>query len=141
MGGGGPPGMMPGGEMPPPSLPKSPAGGPGGPGSSPALSPGGGKGNQEAARSQVKMMLQGMLMMQQSFDMYSDEYGALAEAIRSLRNVFGKSSKEDLTPAAINQMAQQSKQGKPFAQVPAAGMQNNKPPPSPAMAAPMPGGM
>lgn len=127
--------------MPPPSLPKSPAAGPDGPGSSPVLSPGAGKGNQEAGRAQVKMMLQAMNVIKGSFDIYSDEYGALQDAIRSLRNVFGKAEKDDLVPAAISQMAAQNKQGKPFAATPPAGMQSNRPPPSPGMAAPMPGGM
>jgi hypothetical protein len=130
-----------GSEAPPPALPKNPAGGPGGPGASPALSPGAGRGNQEAARAQVKMMLEGMRILQMSFDVYSDEYNALAEAIRSLRSTFGKTSKQDLVPAAITQMAAQARQGSPFAAVPPSGMQSGQRPPRPAAAAPIPGGL
>lgn len=128
--------------MPPPSsLPKNPAGGPGGPGASPALSPGGGKGNQEAARTQVKMAIQALRLCQDSFDVYSDESSAIAEAIRSLKNVFGKADKQDIVPAEMLRMAQQAKQKQPFGQVPPAGMNANRPPtPPPNMASPVPGG-
>jgi len=124
------------GPPPPPPLPKNPAGGPAGAGGSPVLSPGAGRGNQEAARAQVKMMLEGMRILQMSFDVYSDEYNALAEAIRSLRSTFGKKSKE-IVPAAILQMAMTKN---PFAAAPPAGIQGGRPP-RPAAAALTPGGL
>lgn len=139
------PGMAPpppGGAPPMPgSLPKNPAAGPGGPGSSPVMSPGGGKGNQAAADAQVKMAIQSLRLCQDSYDVYSDQFRAIADAIRSLGSVFGKATKQDVVPAEMVRMAQAAKQRQPFAQVPPAGMNTGRPPtPSPAQASPMPGG-
>ena len=126
-GAGGPPGGG-GPGMPSPMMPKNPAGGPSGPGSSPAMSPGAGKGNQEAARAQIKAILTGLHAIQQAFDVYSDEYKAIAEMLRSGTSTFGKQSKEDLVPAAIQNMVQANQQGKPFQGAQPAGMQPPKPP-------------
>lgn len=126
----------------PPMMPKSPSGGPAGPGSSPALSPGGGKGNQGAAEAQVKAVLESLYHIQGSFPVDSKQYGSVLDAIRALRSTFGKSNQNDLVPAAIQEMAQQSKGGKPFAAAQPAGMQApGKPPTPPPMPMPPSGGM
>lgn len=124
-----------GGPPPSPAMPKNPAGGPTGPGGSPALSPGGGAGNIEAARAQVKMMLEGLYQLQGAFPVDSDEFGAVQDAIRSLRSTFKKSKGNELVPAAIQQLAQQSREGKPFAAAPGAGVAG----PKPGMGGPMGG--
>lgn len=87
------------------------------------------------------MVLQALRMTQDAFDVYSDEFNSIAEAIRSLRSTFGKADKNDIVPASVKQLAEKSRQGNPFGAVPAAGVQGKGPPPSPAAAAPMPGGM
>lgn len=115
-----------------PSLPRNPAAGPPGPGASPALSVGAGRGHQEAARAQVKMMIEGMRLLLSAFDVYSDEYSALSEAIRSLRNVFGKEKKEDVNQAAVLQLLNQAREARPFAAVPPSGLRSGAiPPPNP----------
>lgn len=116
------------GGMPPPMMPKNPAGGPGGPGSSPALSPGGGAGAQGAARAQMLMMLDAMYLLLGSFPRDSKEFGSVMRAIESLRSTFGKSGKSaDITPAGVQQMVNQTKEGKPFAATQPAGMQAGPP--------------
>ncbi|MDE2098047.1 MAG: hypothetical protein KGL39_12410 [Patescibacteria group bacterium] len=138
-----PGGGMPGMDGPPSMLPKNPAGGPAGPGSSPALSPGGGKGTQGAAREQVKVLLDALYQLQGAFPVDSDEYGAVLDAIRALRGTFKQSkSQSGLEPAARQQLAARSTEGKPFANVPPAGMQAGKPPlgQMPQMPGGMPGG-
>lgn len=119
---------MGGMDSPPSMLPKNPAGGPAGPGASPALSPGGGKGTQGAAREQVKVLLDALYQLQGAFPVDSDEYGAVLDAIRALRGTFKQSKQPGLEPAARQQLAARSTEGKPFASVPPAGMQAGKPP-------------
>jgi len=88
------------------------------------------------------MVLQALRMIQDAFDVYSDEFQSIAEAIRSLRGPFGKADKADnVIPASVKQLAENSRQGKPFSAVPAAGLQSKAPPPTPQAAAPMPGGL
>jgi len=130
---------MPGMDGPPSMLPKNPAGGPSGPGASPALSPGGGKGTQGAAREQVKALLDALYQLQGAFPVDSDEYGSVLDAIRALRGTFKQGKQTGLEPAARQQLAASAGQGKPFQNVPPAGMQANKPPLG--QMPPMPGGI
>ncbi len=104
-------GMPPGGASPAPSVPKSPIGGPGGPGSSPMLSPGGGAGNRAAAVQQVKAVLPALLHASMAFDAGSKEQQALIRAVQSLNPIFGKAEGAQMVPAGLQAMAMAQKGG------------------------------
>lgn len=122
-----PPPEAPGG----PVMPKSPVGGPSGPGGSPMLSPGGGAGNKAAATQQVKAVIPALLMASMAFEAGSKEQQALLRAISSLNPIFGKAGGENMVPAGIATMAQAAKSGGPLSAAPPPGLvSNNTPPPS-----------
>lgn len=122
-----------------PSMPKSPVGGPSGPGGSPMLSPGGGAGNKAAATQQVKAVIPALLMASMAFESGSKEQQALLRAIQSLNPIFGKAEGSNMVPAALATMAQASKQGPLSAAPPPGLVSNNTPPPSFAGGAEPPG--
>jgi|SRR5215475_12657430 len=128
-----PPGEPPGGS---PVVPKSPIGGPGGPGGSPMLSPGGGAGLKADATAKIKAASEALLVASLSFEHGSKEQNALLEAVRSLK-IFGKQTGANMVPAGIAAMAQASKQGPPSAAPPPGMMSSTPPPPIPGGAEPM----
>ena len=119
-------------------MPKSPVGGPGGPGGSPMMSPGGGAGNKAAATQQVKAVIPALLVASMAFEAGSKEQQALLRAISSLNPMFGKAEGQNMVPAALQSMAAANKQG-PMSAAPPPGLSvNNTPPggsPSPEGAA------
>lgn len=130
---------MPGGQGPP-QLPGNPAGGPAGAGASPALSPGAGEGNAAAARAILQSVVPILLQAQRAFPFQSKEYGAVAEALRSLRKQFGQESGEKKTvPAQISAMAQAANKPGAAAGVPAPGIAGAAPRPPGMIPPPMQG--
>lgn len=120
-------------------MPKSPLGGPGGPGGSPMLSPGAGAGNQAAAVQQVKAAMPALLMAAMAFPAGSKEQQALLRAISSLNPLFGKAEGQNMVPAGLATMAQAARGGGPLSAAPPPGlMPNDKPPPG--IEIPPPGG-
>lgn len=104
-------------------------GGPGGPGGSPMLSPGGGAGNKAAATQQVKAVIPALLVASMAFEAGSKEQQALLRAIQSLNPMFGKAEGANMVPAGLATMAQAAKQG-PLSAAPPPGLtSNNSPPP------------
>ena len=113
--GGGAPGGAPGagaGGAAATTIPKSPLGGPGGPGASPMLSTGGGAGNRAAAMQSVKGLIPGLLKASMSFDSGSKEQQALLRAISALNPIFaGRGDVESMVPAGLAALAQQRGMG------------------------------
>jgi hypothetical protein len=131
-----------GGQMAPPGggmLPKSPAGGPGGPGASPMVSPGGGAGNQAAALANIKACMRTMQMSMLAYEPGSKEFQGLMRALSALNPLFGESKGGDLAPAALRQMAATQNPGGPLAGAPPPGIASAPLPPSGGMPPP-PGG-
>lgn len=129
---------MPGQEGPP-KLPGNPAGGPVGGGSSPALSPGGGEGNSAAARSIVHSVVPILHQALNAFPFKSKEYGAISEALRSLRKQFGQEDEaKKAVPAQIQQLMQASQKRGPAAAVPSPGIGGAQKPPGGGMMPGMP---
>ncbi len=118
-------------------MPKSPTGGPGGPGGSPMLSPGGGAGNKAAATQQVKAVIPALLIASMAFESGSKEQQALLRAISSLNPIFGKAEGQNMVPAGLATMAQAAKQG-PLSAAPPPGLSPDTKPPA-GMAPPEPG--
>ena len=115
-GAGGPPGAdAPG------MVPKSPVGGPGGPGGSPMMSPGGGAGNRAAAVQQVKTVMPALLIASMAFEAGSKEQQAILRAVSSLNPIFGKAVGSNMVPAGLATMAQATKQG-PLSAAPPPGL-------------------
>ena len=112
----------------PPSVPKSPIGGPGGPGPSPMMSPGGGAGNKAAATQQVKAVIPALLVASMAFEAGSKEQQSLLRAISSLNPIFGKAEGTNMVPAGLATMAQANKQG-PLSAAPPPGLQASNTPP------------
>jgi hypothetical protein len=83
------------GPMPGPStlnMPKSPVGGPSGPGASPMVSPGGGEGMQALGRDQFRKIISDILLSMKHYvgQPESPEFKAAARALTALTSVFGK---------------------------------------------------
>lgn len=113
------------------ALPKSPLGGPSGPGASPATSPGGGAGNEAAAIADVKSCLPIMMKAVNQLPAGDKFRQALLRAVMSIEAHIGKSQTEDLTPAAGQRIAQAAKPGM--------GLQgHNMPPPGLSLGGPSP---
>lgn len=123
-----PPPEAPGGAAPA-GMPKSPIGGPGGPGASPMMSPGGGAGNKAAAIQSIKAVLPAILKASMAFESGSKEQQAVLRAVASLNPIFGKAEGDNMVPAGLAAMAMQAKQG-PLSSAPPPGLvANNSPPP------------
>lgn len=114
-------------------LPKSPMGGPGGPGASPMASPGGGAGNQAAALSNIKACMRTMQMSMLAYEPGSKEFQGLMRALSALNPLFGESKGGDLTPAALRHMASSQNLGGPLAGAPPPGIQPAPLPPAGGM--------
>lgn len=104
-----PPAGGPSAGAEPPIVPKSPIGGPGGPGGSPMMSPGAGAGNRAAATQQIKAVMPALLMSAMAFDSGSKEQQAILRAISSLNPIFGKAEGQNMVPAGLASMAQAAK--------------------------------
>ena len=111
------------------------AGGPTGPGASPALAPGGGAGNEAAADALIQGILPAMHKALSAYPVGSKKYAAVLNALRALTANFGREQTQGLVPAAIMQMAQAAKGGTPMSAAPPPGIA-----PAPAPGAPPPGG-
>ena len=116
------------------AMPKSPMGGPQGPGGSPMMSPGGGAGNKAAAVQSVKAVMTILLKASMAFEAGSKEQQALLRAMSSLNPIFGKAEGSNMVPAGLAQMAMLAKQG-PMSSAPPPGLISNNAPP-PGMGAP-----
>jgi hypothetical protein len=110
-------------------MPKSPVGGPSGPGGSPMLSPGGGEGNQAAAIQSIKAVMPAILKASMAFPSGSKEQQAILRAIQSLNPVFGKAEGTNMVPAGLAAMAMQAKGGPLSAAPPPGLVSDNSPPP------------
>lgn len=110
-------------------VPKSPVGGPAGPGASPMLSPGAGAGNKAAATQQVKAVIPALLIASMAFESGSKEQQALLRAISSLNPIFGKAEGQNMVPAGLATMAQAAKQG-PLSAAPPPGLSPDTKPPA-----------
>jgi hypothetical protein len=119
-------------------LPKSPAGGPAGPGSSPMMSPGAGAGNKAAAVQTVKAIMPAILKAAMAFEGGSKEQQALLRAMSSLNPIFGKAEGANMVPAGLQQLAMANKAGSMSSAPPPGLVSNNAPPPG--MGAPEPQG-
>lgn len=126
MPGGMPPGGMQGGP-PPGAMPRSPVGGPGGPGGSPMLSPGSGAGNQAAALAGIEKLTPNLINFMLAFPVGSKEFQQIQRAVESLSSLVGKAK---VNPANV----QGSKMGIPPGIAP-----SNSPPPGMSMPPGMPG--
>jgi len=105
--------------MPPrPALPGNPMGGPGGPGASPITSPGGGAGNEAATDGLIAGVMQTLYKALQAYPLGSKKNQAVLNAIRALSANFAKQETQALVPAAIQQMAMNTKPGGPMANAP-----------------------
>ncbi len=121
------PGPAPSAGGSPPMAPKSPVAGPGGPGGSPMLSPGGGDGNKAAAMQQVKIAIKPLLLASMAFEPGSKEQQALLRAVAALNPIFGKAEGTDMVPAGLAAMAQANKKG-PLSAAPPPGSAPGGPP-------------
>lgn len=129
-------------QMPPkPALPGNMAGGPTGPGASPALAPGDGAGNMAAADAMVKAIIPALHKALSAYPIGSKQYKGVMRALSSLTAEFGQENKQSMVPAAIMQMAQAAKGGTPMPGAPppgiapTAGPGAGAEPPNPEMAA------
>lgn len=104
--------------MPPrPMLPRNPAGGPAGPGGSPALAPGDGSGNQAAAAAKIKAILPALHDALNVYQVGDKQYQAVLNAIRALAPLFGKESNDNMVPSAMKSMMAASQPKGPMAQM------------------------
>ena len=119
-------------------MPGSPAGGPTGPGATPAVSPGPGTGNQAAAAARVQAIMPLIRMAMMAFPIGSKEEKALARALSSLTPIFAKAQDDALVPAAVVDIAQQARNRGPMSAAPPPGIQPAMPggPGGPAPGAP-----
>lgn len=120
------------------AMPKSPVGGPAGPGGSPMLSPGGGAGNQAAAVQSIKAVLPAILKASMAFPAGSKEQQAILRAVQALNPIFGKAEGSNMVPAGLAAMAMSAKGG-PMSSAPPPGLASNPTPP-PGMGEPEPMG-
>jgi len=127
-----PGGALPGGapDDAGPIVPKSPIGGPGGPGGSPMMSPGAGAGNRAAATQQIKAVMPALLMSAMAFESGSKEQQAILRAISSLNPIFGKAEGQNMVPAGLASMAAAARGGGPLSAAPPPGIapDTSKPP-------------
>ena len=124
---------MPVPGMPTMAMPKSPMGGPTGPGASPAMSPGAGAGAEAAAQADVKATIPILMKAANALPVGDKARQALLRAVMALEAHFGKSANEDLTPAAAQRIGAAAKPG--------GGLQgHNMPPPGLMLGGPAPGG-
>jgi hypothetical protein len=113
------PPMTPGGPMPPkPMLPGNPMGGPNGPGAPTMTAPGHGAGNEAATDALVAGVMQTLYKALQAYPLGSKKNQAVLNAIRALSTNFAEQKTQALVPAAIQQMAMNSKPGGPMANAP-----------------------
>jgi hypothetical protein len=103
-------------------------GGPGGPGGSPMLSPGGGAGNKAAATQQVKAVIPALLMASMAFESGSKEQQSLLRAIQSLNPIFGKAERRQHGPGGPCHDLGASKRGR-YRRPPPPGLVSNNTPP------------
>lgn len=94
-----------------PALPKSPMGGPSGPGATPALSPGAGAGAETAAIADIKGTIPVLTKSLNSFPIGDKRRQALMRAVTALEAHFGKSNTDDLTQASAHRMTSAAKTG------------------------------
>jgi hypothetical protein len=99
--------MTPGGS----ALPKSPFGGPSGPGASPATSAGPGGGNEAAAIADIKSAIPMLTKSISAFPIGDKRRQSLLRAITALEANFGKSDSDALMPAAVQRMGQAAQAG------------------------------
>ena len=129
--------MGPQGGAPPRILPKSPLGGPTGPGTSQATSPGAGAGHEAAAMADIKAVIPILMKSLNAFPVGDKRRQALMQSVLRLEANFGKSENDDLTGAAADRISQAAKSG--------SGLQGHNMPPglAPGGPSPMPmgGGM
>lgn len=111
------------------AVPKSPVGGPSGPGGSPMLSPGGGEGNKAAAVQTIKAVMPAILKASMAFESGSKEQQSILRAISALNPIFGKAEGTNMVPAGLATMAMAAKQGPLSAAPPPGLVSNNSPPP------------
>jgi hypothetical protein len=130
---GGPSPMSMGGAAPGMAMPKSPFGGPSGPGTSPALSPGQGAGHEAAAIADIKACIPTLLKSLNAFKIGDKRRLALQQAVTRLESNFGQSQDEDLTPAAAQRIGAAAKPGGGLAG-------HNMPPPGILLGGPSPMG-
>lgn len=76
--------------MPPGGLPKSPIGGPSGPGGSPMVSPGTGAGMQAAALQKTGKVMETLMECAKAFPPGSPEFGAYSKVIGELNRLMSK---------------------------------------------------
>lgn len=110
-------------------MPKSPMGGPGGPGASPMVSPGAGAGNKAAAMQSVKAAVGTITLASMAYPPGSKEATHLYNAIRELNKVAGSAQGENMVPAGIASMAQAASKG-PMSAAPPPGIKPNSTPPA-----------
>jgi len=105
--------------MPPrPALPGNPMGGPAGPGGGPMASPGGGAGNEAATDALIAGVMQTLYKALQAYPLGSKKNQAVLNAIRALSANFARQETNQLVPAAIQQMAMNTKPTGPMANAP-----------------------
>jgi hypothetical protein len=75
------------------------------------VSPGGGAGNQAAARGILKSVIPSLHQALMVFPVNGPEYKAIDRALAALTPAFGKSADGNLVPAALLQQANAVKQG------------------------------
>ena len=115
----GPPPTTPGGPLPPrPALPGNPMGGPAGPGAPPMTAPGGGAGNEAATDALVSGVMQTLYKALQAYPLGSKKQQAVLNAVRALTANFAKSEQQGLVPAAIQQLAMNTRPSGPMANAP-----------------------
>lgn len=119
-------------------MPGSPTGGPGGPGATPMLSPGGGDGNKAAAVATIKGIMPALYKGMMAFEPGSKENQAILRALSALSPIFGKAEAANLVPAAMRQLAQAGPQPGGLASAPppgiaAAPLPEELPPPAPGL--------
>lgn len=119
---------MPAGP-PPGAMPRSPTGGPEGPGASPMLSPGSGAGNQAAALAKIKGLVPMLINSMLAFSVGSKEFQQVQRAVESLSSLVGKAQVTNMVPAGLSSMAMQARKG-PMQSAPPPGIApSNSPPP------------
>src|SRR5215469_3629193 len=115
------------------AMPKSPLGGPTGPGTSSATSPGSGAGHEAAAMADVKATIPILMKAASGLPVGDKARQALLRAVMALETHFGKSEMNDLTGAAADRIGAAAKSG--------AGLQgHNMPPPGMMLGGPSPAG-
>lgn len=82
-------------------LPKSPIGGPSGPGASPMVSPGTGAGMQAKAMSDVKKIMDQLLEVGAAFEKGTPQFNSVARAISALNGVFSKAAASEPPKAPL----------------------------------------